>query len=147
MPIYLDIDREDYKNIKKTNLLNIFFNNLKICDIYINSIYKINSKKKLGNKLFNTKDEKHPGFANFLKTKNFFIEGKTENFNNQILKKLFFSDPEKVEHINDTHRKYHRIQFNDENLADYLYNKIKVYISIIILLLNILNILITQIYI
>ena len=40
----------------------------------------------------------------------------------------FFSDLEKVEHINDTHRKYHRIQFNDENLADYLYNKIKVYI-------------------
>ena len=96
LPIYLDIDQEDYKNTKKTNLLNIFFNNIKICDIYINSIYKINSKKKLGNKLFNTKDEKHPGFANFLKTKKFFIEGKTENFNNQILKKLFFSDPKKV---------------------------------------------------
>ena len=90
LPIYLDIDREDYKSIKKKNLLNIFFNNIKICDIYINSIYKINSKKKLGNKLFNTKDEKHPGFANFLKTKKYFIEGKTENFNNQIIKKIIF---------------------------------------------------------
>ncbi len=40
----------------------------------------------------------------------------------------FFSDPEKVEHINDTHRKYHRVQFVDENLANCLYNKIQAYI-------------------
>ena len=40
----------------------------------------------------------------------------------------FFSDPEKVEHINDKYRKYHRVQFIDDKLANYLYNKIKVYI-------------------
>ena len=39
-----------------------------------------------------------------------------------------FSNPDKVEHINDTHRKYHRVQFNDDDLANYLYDKIKVYI-------------------
>ena len=39
-----------------------------------------------------------------------------------------FSDPDKVEHINDTHRKYHRVQFIDEDLANSLYDKIKVYI-------------------
>ena len=40
----------------------------------------------------------------------------------------FFSDPEKVEHINDTHRKYHRVQFVDENLANHLYSKIQAFI-------------------
>ena len=40
----------------------------------------------------------------------------------------FFSDPIKVEDINDTHRKYHRVQFDDENLANQLYNKVKAYI-------------------
>ena len=39
-----------------------------------------------------------------------------------------FSDPDKVEHINDKHRKYHRIQFIDEEFAASLYNKIQDYI-------------------
>lgn len=39
-----------------------------------------------------------------------------------------FNEPNKVEHINDTHRKYHRIQFQDEELANKLYDKVKKYI-------------------
>jgi len=39
--------------------------------LYIESIYKLKSKKKLGVKLFNTKDEKHPGFNNFLQSRKF----------------------------------------------------------------------------
>ena len=37
----------------------------------------------------------------------------------------YFSDPESVERINDTHRKYNRVQFTDKELAEILYEKIK----------------------
>ena len=39
-----------------------------------------------------------------------------------------FNDPSKVEHINDKHRKYHRVQFQDKELARQLYEKVKHYI-------------------
>ena len=39
-----------------------------------------------------------------------------------------FNDPSKVENINDKHRKYHRIQFQDKELAQLLYEKVKHYI-------------------
>ena len=39
-----------------------------------------------------------------------------------------FSDKSKVEDINDRHRKYHRVQFKDSDLADKLYNHIKKYL-------------------
>ena len=96
IPIFFDIDSDCFKIAKKLNFLNIFFNDIKICDLYIESIYELKSKKKLGVKLFNTKDEKHPGFNNFLQSGKFFVQGKVENFNNKILKKLFFSDPQEV---------------------------------------------------
>ena len=96
LPIYLDIDDKAYKSAKKENSLDIFFNNVKICDVNINSIYQLSNKEKLGAKLFGTKDKNHPGLNNFLKSKKFFVEGKIENFNNNILRKLFFSNPKKV---------------------------------------------------
>ena len=39
-----------------------------------------------------------------------------------------FSDKSKVEDINDRHRKYHRVQFKDSDLADKLYNCVKKYL-------------------
>lgn len=39
-----------------------------------------------------------------------------------------FTDKNQVEEINDKDRKYYRVQFNDEDLAEYIYNKIKNYI-------------------
>lgn len=39
-----------------------------------------------------------------------------------------FDDDSKVEHINDKHRKYHRVQFQDEELASELYEKVNSYI-------------------
>ena len=39
-----------------------------------------------------------------------------------------FDDPSKVELINDKHRKYHRVQFQDEQHANELYEKVKSYI-------------------
>ena len=39
-----------------------------------------------------------------------------------------FDDPKKVEKINDKHRKYYRVQFQDQELADKLYEKVKNYI-------------------
>lgn len=39
-----------------------------------------------------------------------------------------FDDPNNVEHINDKHRKYYRVQFKDEELAAELYEKVQSYI-------------------
>lgn len=39
-----------------------------------------------------------------------------------------FNDDSIVEHINEPHRKYHRVQFIDKKLADTLYEKVKNYI-------------------
>ena len=41
-----------------------------------------------------------------------------------------FNDPTKVEHINDKHRKYYRVQFQDKELAQLLYEKVKGIVSI-----------------
>jgi len=39
-----------------------------------------------------------------------------------------FNDPKKVELINDKHRKYYRVQFQDKELANKLYEMVKSYI-------------------
>jgi len=96
IPIFFDITSHNFNTAKKSKFINIFFNNIKVCDLFVNSIYKLKLKEKLGAKLFNTKDVKHPGFNNFLKTGDFFVEGIIKNFNYKILNKLFFSDPSKV---------------------------------------------------
>ena len=46
IPIFFDIDSDCFRIAKKSNFLNIFFNNIKICDLYIESIYELKSKKK-----------------------------------------------------------------------------------------------------
>lgn len=40
-----------------------------------------------------------------------------------------FKNKGDVENIDDKHRKYHRVQFNDQELADKLYEKVKSYLS------------------
>ena len=39
-----------------------------------------------------------------------------------------FNNKDLVEDINDKHRKYHRVQFNDQELADKLFEKVKGYL-------------------
>ena len=39
-----------------------------------------------------------------------------------------FDNPSNVEKINDKHRKYFRVQFQDQELADKLYQKVQHYI-------------------
>ncbi len=39
-----------------------------------------------------------------------------------------FKDKSQVEDINDRHRKYHRVQFKDAELANTLYQKVKGYL-------------------
>ena len=39
-----------------------------------------------------------------------------------------FDKKENVEDIDDKHRKYHRVQFDDKELADRLYQKVKPYL-------------------
>ena len=40
-----------------------------------------------------------------------------------------FKEKDLIENIDDKHRKYHRIQFDDKELADKLYQKIKLHLS------------------
>tara|TARA_B100002003_G_C13725384_1_gene362838 strand:- start:358 stop:567 length:210 start_codon:yes stop_codon:yes gene_type:complete len=39
-----------------------------------------------------------------------------------------FNDKELVEDIDDKHRKYHRVQFQDQEFADRLFEKVKGYL-------------------
>ncbi len=39
-----------------------------------------------------------------------------------------FNNKNLVEDISDKHRKYHRIQFNDQELSDRLFEKVKRYL-------------------
>ena len=45
----------------------------------------------------------------------------TEKECNKYIK--LFDNPSNVEKINDKHRKYYRVQFQDQQLADQLYQK------------------------
>ena len=96
LPIYLDIDTSLLKKFIKSDSLNLYFNKIRVCNLSVFSIFELESKKKLGSKIFNTTDQFHPGYKNFLKSKKYFVEGKIENFNNRILKMISFSSPENV---------------------------------------------------
>ena len=91
-PIYFDIPLRVYKKIKKEKRLNLYFKRSKVCDLKIKSFFIID-KFKSGKKIFSTNDKKHPGFKHFLETNKYFIHAKILNFNNQILKKINFTNP------------------------------------------------------
>lgn len=81
-PIYLSIKSNiAFKNNKK---LSLYYLNNKVCDLKLNSIYRLN-KKKIIKKIFGTKNINHPGVHDFLNCGDYFLSGKIINFN-----KLFF---------------------------------------------------------
>mgnify|MGYP001312921100 FL=1 len=90
-PVYFDVNEKIYKKIKVKKKIVLFYKSLKVCEMYIRSFYKID-KKKFGKKIFKTDNKKHPGFNHFLKTGKYFLSGEIKQFNNKILKKIYFSN-------------------------------------------------------
>lgn len=96
IPIFFDIDIQILNKFNSLDTLELYYNAIKVCDLSINSVFKLKSKNKLGSKLFKTNDKKHPGYLNFLKAKKYFIDGSINNFENKVLKFLNFSDPNNI---------------------------------------------------
>ena len=91
-PIFFNIDGLEYKKIKTKKKINLFYQSKKICELKINSIYKLN-KIEIGKKLFKTNDLNHPGFEYFINSGDYFIQGEIKNFNFEIIKALNFTRP------------------------------------------------------
>ena len=94
-PIYFDISKSIYNKIKIKKKLLIYFKNTKVCELKIESFYKLD-KLKIGRRIFKTSDKKHPGFNHFLNTKEYFIHAKILHFNYKILKKINFTKPDYI---------------------------------------------------
>ena len=95
LPIFINISEDLYNKYKKQKKIEAFYKSKKVCNLIIKSFYVLD-KKKIGEKLFQTKDTNHPGFNNFLNSGKYFIHCKIKNFNNQIMRNLKFSYPSKI---------------------------------------------------
>ena len=65
-PIFFNITNVEYKKIRNKKKLNLFYRSKLVCTLLIKSIYTID-KKKVGAKLFKTKDIKHNVVREILK--------------------------------------------------------------------------------
>ena len=94
IPIYFAISKKDFIKIKNYKEVKATYNNFKVCDLKISSIYTIN-KRSLGLKIFKTSDKKHPGYNQFINSGDFFLNCSVKNFNKKIMKKINYSYPVK----------------------------------------------------
>ncbi len=92
IPIYIAISNKDYLKIKKLKAVKAIYNNIKICDLKISSIYTLD-KKRLGFKIFKTKDSKHPGYNQFINSGNYFLSCSIRNFNKKVMKTINYTYP------------------------------------------------------
>ena len=95
IPIFINISKGSYKRKKKAKILKVFYKSNRVCNLIVKSFYKVD-KKKIGKKIFETKNKNHPGFSQFLKSGDYFINCKIKKFNHQIMKNLNFSYPSKI---------------------------------------------------
>ena len=95
LPIYINISSTLYNKCKNYKKIGVFYKSKKVCDLKIKSFYTLD-KMKIGEKIFKTKNIKHPGFNQFLKTGNYFINCEVKDFNNKIMRYLNFSYPFKL---------------------------------------------------
>ena len=95
LPIFINISANLYNKFRTYKIIKTFYKSKKVCDLKIKSFYTLN-KKKIGQKIFQTKDTNHPGFKQFLNSGDYFIHCKIENFNYKIMRGLSFSYPSKL---------------------------------------------------
>jgi len=94
-PIFFNVSLNVYKKIRLQKKLNLYYKSIKVCELNINSFYKLD-KIKIGSKIFGTRDKNHPGFKHFLNTGEYFLDADIKKFNNKILKKVYFISPDKI---------------------------------------------------
>jgi sulfate adenylyltransferase len=98
MPIYINISEKVYKKIKNSKLIKTIYKSKRVCDLKINSFFQID-KYKIGKKIFQTNDKKHPGLNEFLKSGSFFIDCTIIKFNKKIMKNINFDNPQKLKSL------------------------------------------------
>ncbi len=91
-PIYLSISQKKYNLIKNEKIVDAYYSSKKICKLQIKSFFKLN-KKQVGEKLFKTKNKKHPGLKDFLNAGEYFVDCSIKKFNKKIMKNINFTKP------------------------------------------------------
>lgn len=94
-PIFFSVNEIEYRRIFNEKKIQIIYDRKLVCILKINSFYKVN-KKKIGKKIFNTSNLNHPGFKYFVELGDYNIDCEIKDFNKKILKKINFSNPDKI---------------------------------------------------
>ena len=98
VPIFINISKQSYKQNKKAKVIKVFYKSKKVCNLNVRSFYHLD-KKKIGRKIFKTKNINHPGFSQFLKSGDYFVHCKIKKFNKKIIKNFNFTIPKKTKSI------------------------------------------------
>ncbi len=98
LPVYINISTKLFNRNKNIKTIKAFYKSEKVCDLNVKSFYSLN-KNKIGQNFFKTRDINHPGFKEFLKSGEYFIDCKIRNFNHKIMNNLNFSYPAKIKSI------------------------------------------------
>ncbi len=98
MPIFINVSKQFYNKNKKKKIIQVFYKSKKICNLAIKSYYKLD-KQHVGKKIFGTSDKNHPGFSQFLKTGDYFVNCRILSFNSKVMKNFNFTYPKKTKSI------------------------------------------------
>ena len=91
-PIYLSVSKSIFNKIKNKKFVHAYYKNIKVCNLKIKSIFKLN-KFKEGQNMFGVKNSNHPGFKKFLEEGEYFLDCSIKNFNTKVMKKINFTYP------------------------------------------------------
>ena len=97
-PIFFSLNKNGYNRFKNKKNIQIIYDKKIVCNLKINSFYKVN-KKKIGKKIFNTSNLGHPGYKNFIDSGSYNLDCEIIKFNKKILKRINFLDPSKIKKI------------------------------------------------
>ena len=114
IPIIFSINNNFYQKIKSKNSFKLFFKNNHIGNFLIDEIYELKLYKYV-EKIYQTKDRKHPGVNNFLKQSNIIVSGKVEKF--KSYSKILFKNyllPQQVKKISKLNKSL--IAFHTRNI-------------------------------
>lgn len=98
IPLFITVSKQFYNKNKNKKLITVFYKSKKVCNLSVKSYYELN-KQHVGKKIFSTNNKNHPGFSQFLKSDDYFVDCKIINFNRKIMKNINFTFPKKTKSI------------------------------------------------